>query len=73
MKTQIVLRLFDRLSSGKVVNREEFCKENFISKRTFFRYVKEIEQYLKSDKPDTYIDNDSGIGEYVFKKEKSKE
>ena len=73
MKTQIVLRLFDRLSSAKVVNREEFCKENFISKRTFFRYVKEIEQYLKSDKPDTYIDNDSGIGEYVFKKEKSKE
>lgn len=68
MKTQIVLRLFDRLSSGKVVKRGEFCKEHFISKRTFFRYVKEIESYLKSDKPDIHISNTDGVGEYVFKK-----
>ena len=73
MKTQIVLRLYDRLNSGMVIKRGEFCKEHFISKRTFFRYVMEINTYLKSDKPDIRMITQDGVGEYLFNKENSKE
>lgn len=66
MKTQIVLELFDELSKGEVIKRATFCEEHFITKRTFYRYVREIEIYLERRVPNKKVFVKEGVGEYTF-------
>ena len=46
MKTYIVLCLYDALLGGEKVSRVAFCAEHNICERTFYRYIKEIGEFL---------------------------
>ncbi len=70
MKTQIILSLYEELNSGKTVQREEFCKNHFISERTFYRYVLEISSFLMKNKSKKVLYTKEGKGEYYFMKER---
>ena len=47
MKTYLVLKFYDALQKGEEVHRKNFCRENGISERTFYRYVQDVAAFLK--------------------------
>ncbi|MBQ2714293.1 MAG: helix-turn-helix domain-containing protein [Clostridia bacterium] len=67
MKTQIVLYLYDLLREGGEVNRLDFCKDHFISERTFYRYVAEISKHLKENGSKYFLYEEEGSGTYTLK------
>ena len=60
MKTMLILLLFDLLLNGKEVDRTEFCKNNAISVRTFYRYLQGIDDYLHLSQKGLVLRNDRG-------------
>ena len=46
MKTNTVLRLYDALLCGEKVSRATFCTQHNICERTFYRYIKDIGEFL---------------------------
>ena len=48
MKTFLVLSIYDSLVSGKEVTRKEFCERENISERTFYRYMKNVSDYINA-------------------------
>lgn len=60
MKPILILLLYDRLRDGEEVDRAEFCKENAISVRTFYRYLQEIRDYLRLAHRGFVLLNDRG-------------
>lgn len=48
MKIQLILLLYDELLMGKSIERSEFCGEHKISERTFYRYLHEITDFLRT-------------------------
>ena len=47
-KTFLVLSIYDSLVSGKEVTRKEFCERENISERTFYRYMKNVSDYINT-------------------------
>lgn len=68
MKTQLILLLYDTLLFSKRVLRREFCDENSISERTFYRYIKEIGLFLMHNKCNYIINVDETTGVYYLEK-----
>ena len=66
MKTEIVLLLYDTLIGGESVSRAEFCAKYGLSERTFFRYMREINLFLRTHRPARVIDYSARRGEYVL-------
>ena len=52
MKTYLVLKFYDALQKGEEVHRKNFCRENGISERTFYRYVQDVAAFLKEQNSD---------------------
>ena len=50
MKTYTVLYLYDTLLCGEKVSRVNFCAQQNICERTFYRYIKEIGEFLMHTK-----------------------
>ena len=48
MKTFLVLSIYDALVSGKEITRKEFCERENISERTFYRYMKNVSDYINA-------------------------
>ncbi len=48
MKTFLVLSIYDSLVSGKEVTRKEFCEKENISERTFYRYMKNVSDFMST-------------------------
>lgn len=69
MKTMLILRLFDLLLNGKEVDRTEFCKNNAISVRTFYRYLQGIDDYLRLSQKGLVLRNDRGAAYRLCPKE----
>lgn len=46
MKIEIILLLYDRLICGGRVGRNAFCAQFGISERTFYRYIRKINDFL---------------------------
>lgn len=69
MKTQLILILYDTLSGGGKVDRKLFCASNFISERTFYRYIKEINVFIMHNRHDVVLNVDEPDGIYYFEKQ----
>ncbi len=69
MKTQLILTLYDKLSSGEKIDRKLFCSQNFISERTFYRYVKEINIFIIHNKRNVVLNVDEPVGVYYLEKQ----
>lgn len=50
MRIGLILSLYDEFMSGGRIVREKFCKENFISERTLYRYLNDIRDHLRRRK-----------------------
>ena len=48
MKTFLVLSIYDSLVSGKEVTRKEFCEKENIFERTFYRYMKNVSDFMST-------------------------
>ena len=48
MKTFLVLSIYDALVNGKEITRKEFCERENISERTFYRYMKNVSDYINA-------------------------
>ncbi|MDE7208511.1 MAG: hypothetical protein K2O31_01375 [Clostridia bacterium] len=59
MKSYTMLNLYDALLNGDKVNRSTFCVQFNICERTFYRYIKEIGEFLMHCKSDYVIAVDS--------------
>lgn len=57
MKINLVLFMYDIMSSGKIIERAKFCNDNDVTERTFYRYLNRIEDYVKTHKPNYRITN----------------
>lgn len=66
MKTQLILTLYDKLLSGERVDRRLFCSQNFISERTFYRYIKEINIFVMHRKRDAILNVAEPDGVYYL-------
>lgn len=52
MKINLALFMYDALLQGEVLDRDNFCKTNGLTVRTFYRYLREVEKYLLLKKPE---------------------
>lgn len=68
MKTQLILTLYDALICEKRINRKEFCEKYDISERSFYRYFKQIGQFLMHRKVDYILKVDEPYGVYYLEK-----
>lgn len=68
MKTQLILNIYDVLCSGRGVDRKQFCADNCISERTFYRYIKEINIFIMHAKPNFVLNVDEPVGHYYLQK-----
>lgn len=67
MKIELILLLYDALLGGEGVLRAEFCTENSISERTFYRYIHAISAFLRRYKANCVIDILQEQGKYYLK------
>ena len=63
----MVLRLYDALISGEKGGRLEFCENNSITERTFYRYIKEINLFFIHHKRNAVLDVIEPNGVYFVK------
>ncbi len=68
MKIEIILLLYDRLICGGRVDRNAFCAQFGISERTFYRYIREINDFLRWHKSDYVVDLCGKNHEYYMRK-----
>ena len=68
MKIELVLLLYDKLVGGETVPRKKFCGEHGISERTFYRYLREVSEFLRVHKPSRIVDVTGSCGEYFLRK-----
>ncbi len=68
MKIELILLLYDELIGGKVVSRKEFCAEHAIVERTFYRYMREISDFVRIYKSSYFIDIAEPKGMYFMEK-----
>lgn len=68
MKIELILLLYDELFGGKTVSRKEFCAEHSIVERTFYRYLREINLFLRAHKSSYIVDVSERKGAYFLKK-----
>ena len=68
MKTTLILLLYDALIGGDGVSRKEFCAQMAVSGRTFYRYMREVSDFVYRYKHGYILDFDSGLGRYLLKK-----
>lgn len=64
MKTQLILTLYDKLTVGNGVDREQFCADFAISERTFYRYIREINLFIMRAKRTLVLKVDEPTGHY---------
>ena len=61
MKIEVVLLLYDALMRGERISRRtEYC----ISERTFYRYMREVTDFLRKYKPEYVVDLSRSDSEY---------
>lgn len=68
MKIELVLLLYDTLMRGGNVVRADFCMRYAISERTFYRYLKNIGNFLREYCSEYVIDVVEPEGKYYLKK-----
>ena len=68
MKIESVLYIYDALLSGQRIARNAFCAQFGISERTFYRYMSEINAFLRKHKPEYIVDVKEPAGGYFIKK-----
>lgn len=67
MKIKKILLLYDAFLSGEFVSRRNFCAEQAISERTFYRYLREIADFFREYKPDCIVEPAGPEGGYILK------
>ena len=68
MKIEIILLLYDRLICDCKVGRNAFCVQFGISERTFYRDIREINDFLRWHKSDYVVDLCGKNHEYYMRK-----
>lgn len=71
MKIQLILTLYDSLIGGAKIVRRDFCKQNGISERTFYRYMSEIGYFLMRHKSGLLLGVDEPHGQYFIEQRKN--
>lgn len=46
MKLNAILTIYEKLTRGETILREEICARCNITERTFYRYIKELGKYF---------------------------
>lgn len=67
MKLNAILTIYDMLLGGDVIHREEICARCKITERTFYRYLKELNAYLRTKHKKVALVS-VGKGGYRFEK-----
>lgn len=67
MKIESILYIYDALLSGQRIARNAFCAQFKISERTFYRYMREINAFIRKYKPECVVDVQEPAGEYFIK------
>ena len=67
MKIESILYIYDALLSGQRIARNAFCSQFKISERTFYRYMREINAFIRKYKPECVVDVQEPAGEYFIK------
>ncbi len=61
MKLNAILTIYDKLTKGDIIIREEICARCNITERTFYRYIKELDGYLaKANKKKIVVSTRNG-------------
>lgn len=53
MKIEVVLLLYDALMRSERISHRTVCAEYCISERTFYRYMREVTDFLVNTSPNT--------------------
>lgn len=64
MKIEVVLLLYDALMRSERISRRTVCAEYCISERTFYRYMREVTDFLRKYKPEYVVDLSRSDSEY---------
>lgn len=67
MKIENILYIYDALLGGQKIDRNTFCAQFKISERTFYRYMREINAFIRQYKPECVVDVQEPAGEYFIK------
>lgn len=68
MKIESILYIYDALLGGQKIDRNTFCAQFKISERTFYRYMREINAFIRKHKPEYIVDVKEPAGGYFIKK-----
>lgn len=68
MKIETILTMYDILVNGGTICRRSFCDVYGISERTFYRYMREINDFFREHKHEYIVDVKEPAGGYFIKK-----
>lgn len=67
MKIETILIMYDILVNSGTICRQSFCVAHGISERTFYRYMREINDFFREHKHEYIVDSSRENCEYYIK------
>ena len=68
MKIENILCIYDALVSGQKIVRNTFCAKFCVSERTFYRYMREISDFVRKHRAEYVVCVSERDGVYSLKK-----